>query len=180
MLIRFISTAAFLLTASLTAQAQLASDPARFAQGYAALQHDAAAVRNHIDSLSTAFTASPKLSKRSTNKLRSYVLNGASQKVRAKEYFSKIFRRGGEVTLVRYYDPVGRLVLAERYNNGQLIRLELNEYNRWALRPNKPYRTSLFVRGDYISRVIKQAPPAGNATETRPVKQYFYKNIYQQ
>jgi hypothetical protein len=53
---------------------------------------------------------------------------------------------------IKYYDTRGRLVLAERYEDHLLTRLELRQFPE----DNKIFTTKwVFVRGDYVMRASK-------------------------
>ena len=57
---------------------------------------------------------------------------------------------GVELHKVSYFDATGRRVLAERYEGGQLTRLELWEYPARRTQYGRPTATWLLVRGDYL------------------------------
>ena len=73
-----------------------------------------------------------------------------------------------ELEKVVYYDAQHRKVLAERYEDHQLTRLELLEYRQGF---NSPAATWLFVPGDYMAHRFELLSPGGKST--RQVSYFF-------
>ncbi|WP_125916783.1 hypothetical protein [Hymenobacter coccineus] len=67
-------------------------------------------------------------------------------------------KRGGELQKISYFDATGRRVLAERYEGGQLTRLELREYPARRTQYGRPTASWLLVRGDYLRHQFLSAP----------------------
>ncbi len=79
-------------------------------------------------------------------------------------------RFGIELKKVAYYDPKGRKFLMERYENHQLVRLELKQYQEPY---NAPAATWVFVRGNYLKRTSNSASNGGKGRQTS----YFFNPI---
>lgn len=78
---------------------------------------------------------------------------------------------GADVAKVFYYTPGGSLLLAELYQQNQLVRLRLYEYNeRNGPVRGSPFRTAEWVRGDYLHLTTRHAADKGGtpATSTSP------------
>jgi hypothetical protein len=65
---------------------------------------------------------------------------------------------GIELQKVNYFDATGRRVLAERYEGGQLTRLELREYPAPRPQSGQPAASWLLVRGDYLRHQFQSTP----------------------
>ena len=76
-------------------------------------------------------------------------------------------RFGLELTKVAYYDEKKRLFLTERYENGQIIRLVLKQYQEPF---NNPAATWVFVRGNYLMR---SSSNAANGGKGRSISYFF-------
>ncbi|OGX80963.1 hypothetical protein [Hymenobacter glacialis] len=76
-------------------------------------------------------------------------------------------RFGIELKKVAYHDPKGRKFLTERYENNQLVRLELKQHTEPF---NKPAATWVFVRGNYLKRTSNSTSNGGKGSKTS----YFF------
>lgn len=79
-------------------------------------------------------------------------------------------RFGIELKKVAYYNPKGRKFLTERYENHQLVRLALKQYQEPY---NTPSATWVFVRGNYLKRTSNSASNGGKGRRTS----YFFNPI---
>lgn len=76
-----------------------------------------------------------------------------------KKEITKHKTRSADVAKVYYYDLSGRLLLAELYQQGQLARQQLYEYpvRRSGKSVFQPFRSTEWVRGDYLSLRVRDA-----------------------
>ena len=75
-----------------------------------------------------------------------------------------------DVTKVYYYTISGKLLLAELYQQHQLVRLQLYEYSERNGRAfNHPFRASEWVRGDYLRLTVRNATDDGG-----PARSYYF------
>jgi len=76
-------------------------------------------------------------------------------------------RFGIELKKVAYYDAKKRKFLTERYENHQLVRLTLKQYQEPY---NAPAATWVFVRGNYLKRTSNSTANGGKGRKTS----YFF------
>jgi hypothetical protein len=102
-------------------------------------------------------------------KLKPQKTSGGVRYTQVKREISKHKTNGAEIEKRYYYGLAGRLLLAEYYEQHQLVRLELHEY---PLREGNEYgtvfRSTRWVRGDYLHLTTYAQEGRGTIT------QYYY------
>ena len=126
-----------------------------FAAAHDSLLHRVARIRTQTEGLQTSFTATKGSLGGLHRKIKSYagtpqsVVNAVGEATRTlvvKQQTIK-HRYGIELETIVYRDSKGHKVLTERYEEHQLTRLVLFEYNELL---SAPVASWLLVRGDYI------------------------------
>ncbi|WP_223651124.1 hypothetical protein [Hymenobacter psoromatis] len=86
-----------------------------------------------------------------------------------KEEITKHKTHGADVTKINYYATSGQLLLAELYQQHQLVRLQLTQYAQQNGRVrHKPYRMAEWVRGDYLRLTLY------SVGITNPPRNYYF------
>ena len=155
--------------------------PSSYQAEYDSLTQRAARVRAFVDGRITrshsSFAALYGISRR-TKSLAPIrpVANGSLAAAKPSAYrvvkkqITKHKTHGADVTKVFYYAISGKLLLAELYQQHQLVRVQLDQYaERNGRAFNHPYRAVEWVRGDYLRVTIRSAADEGSA----PQKYYF-------
>lgn len=155
--------------------------PATYQIEYDSLQVRAARVRTRVEAqisnFRSSFAALGGLSRRT--KSYGHLLVPASARSTSdprpverlvKKQVAKSKTEGAQVEKVFYYSLSGRMLLAEYYAHHLLVKQELYEYprNQHDIEYHRPFRTTLWVRGDYLQLSIQ--PRESNAP---PLRFYF-------
>ena len=84
-----------------------------------------------------------------------------------KKEVTKHKTHSADVAKVFYYAASGKLLLAELYQQHQLVRLQLYEYGeRNGRASSNPFRTSEWVRGDHLHLTLRNAADTGGASHS--------------
>ena len=134
------------------------SRPAAYATEYDSLTQRAARVRARTEAriaqFRTAFGAIGGTRRKVVSYGRLKVKNGlpsTSALTCVKKEITKHKTHGAEVSKICYYGLKNRLLLAEYYQQNQLVRLELHEYpTRSEGEYGTVFREAWWVRGDYL------------------------------
>lgn len=170
--------AAALLAAPVAARAQasiggpaaLADAPSTYGTEYDSLQRRVARVRALTKSRIVRFHSSFAGLAGTSRRTKSFARAQAGYRLVKKE-ITKHKTRSADVAKVYYYDPNGRLLLAELYQQNQLARQQLYEYpvRRSGRSYSLPFRSTEWVRGDYLSLHVRDAAE----TSARAQRYYF-------
>jgi hypothetical protein len=162
-------------TAPITTSLESTSSTTPFTIERDSMEQRAARVRTRTSSRIGLFRLSPLAIKGTRRKVVSYARlrpqqkSGAVRYTRVKREISKHKTTGADIEKRYYYGLAGRLLLAEYYEQHQLVRLELHEY---PLREGNEYgtvfRATQWVRGDYLHITTYAQENRGT------IKHYYY------
>ncbi|MGI4832810.1 MAG: hypothetical protein ACRYFK_05045 [Janthinobacterium lividum] len=175
-----------LLVTTLVARAQVPANilsvrASTYQAEYDSLQQRAARVRTRTDTLVSRFTTHLAGLGGTSRRIRSFappqVLmqrvtgEASTKKVLAKRQIVKHKTHNAEVEKVFYYGASKRLLLYEYYEQHQLVHRLLHEYTlRNGRAFGAPFRTTEWVRGDYLHVTIRPRPLQLNSSKL----QYYF------
>lgn len=171
----------WLLVSPLLARAQDAP-PTNYQTEHDSLWQRAARVRTSVEARITqshsSFMALGGTSRRTQSLARGRSLISGSKDVAyglVKKEVVKHKTHGADVAKVFYFTITGRPLLSELYQQHQLVRLVLYEYGEHKRHVvNLPFRTSEWVRGDYLRLTLRNAANTGGSA-----RDYYFTSLRQ-